>query len=174
MKRNLSLYHLQVKRKSLIKGSVIATLIAITPFLFNLYESVPNTQVWNTFLFTYDSKHWSNANIVMWIFATKAIPLFLLLIWFFTNKHWWYHALLVPIIMYLYQIMVLFNDDQKYFDEFQLIYMMPVMAVIIPSIYLIRAKMFDEIIDMDKSIEDLEFELTSKPKTFWGKIKNYF
>ena len=39
-------------KKSLINGSIIATVIAATPFLFYLYESVPNTQVWDTFLFT--------------------------------------------------------------------------------------------------------------------------
>ena len=165
---------LQTDRKGLVVGSIIATILATTPYLFTLYESVPSTKVWNTFLFTYDSKNWENANLVMWIFTVKVIPLFLLIIWFFTNKHWWYHALLVPIIMYLLQILDLFKEDQGVLDEFQLIYMLPVMAIIIPSIYLIRARIFNRINEANKTLEELEEELKLSPKNFWGKIKDYF
>ncbi|TNJ46639.1 hypothetical protein KFZ70_13505 [Tamlana fucoidanivorans] len=160
-------------KKGLVSGTIIATILAVTPYLFTIYESVPATKVWNTFLFTYDSKNWEDANLVMWIFSSKAIPLLLLLIWFFTNRHWWFHALLVPIIMYVYQIFRLFSDDQNY-DEFQLIYMLPVMAIIIPSIYLIRARMFNRINEANKSLEELEEELKLSPKNFWGKLKDYF
>lgn len=160
--------------KSLILGSVIATLIAITPYLFYLYESVPNEQVWSTFLFTYDSKGWGSANYAMWAFTGKAIPVFLLLIWFFTCRHWWYHVLLVPIAMYVYQIFGIFNENMTYIDEFQLIYMVPVMAIIIPSIYLIRARIFNKLNDVNKSLEELEEEFRVSPKNFWEKIKQYF
>jgi len=161
-------------KKGLVIGSIIAIMIAITPYFFTLYESVPATTVWNTFLFTYDSKVWEDANLVMWIFSNKAIPLFLLLIWFFTNKHWWFHALIVPIIMYIYQIFDLFNEDQKVVDELQLIYMLPVMAIIIPSIYLIRARIFNRINEANKTLEELEDELKLTPKNFWAKVKAYF
>ncbi|WP_239004394.1 hypothetical protein [Lacinutrix sp. WUR7] len=160
--------------KSLIIGSIIATFIALSPYLFYLYESVPQEQVWNTFLFTYDSKSWGDANLSMWILTGKTIPLLFLLIWFFTCRHWWYHALLVPIIMYIYQIIILLNDDLIYFDEFQLIYLVPVMAIIIPSIYLIRAKMFDKLNTANKTLEELEEEFTVRPKTLWGKVRQYF
>ena len=161
-------------RKGLFIGSIIAILIAITPYFFTLYESVPATRVSSTFLFTYDSKVWEDANLVMWIFSNKAIPLFLLLLWFFTNKHWWYHAILVPIIMYVYQIFTMFNDDQMVVDELQLVYMLPVMAIVIPSIYLIRARIFNRINEANKTLEELEDELKLSPKNFWDKVKAYF
>jgi hypothetical protein len=37
-------------RKRLIMGSLIATFISITPYLFTLYESVPDTKSWNTMI----------------------------------------------------------------------------------------------------------------------------
>lgn len=160
--------------KSLIGGSLIATLIAVTPYLFYLYESVPDTKVWDTFLFSYDSMGFESANFAMWILTSKLIPLLLLLIWFFTNRHWWYHTLLVPISMYLFQIIMMLNIDTKYMDEFQLIYMIPIMAVVIPSIYLIRARIFNKINESNKSLEELEEEFKISPKNFWGKIKEYF
>jgi|31_taG_2_1085359.scaffolds.fasta_scaffold00010_4 hypothetical protein len=161
-------------RRNLIVGSIIATFIATSPYLFYLYESVPQTQVWNTFLFTYDSQGWGDANLSMWILTGKAIPLIFLLIWFFTCRHWWYHTLLVPISMYIYQIITLFNEDIFKVDEFQLIYLVPVMAIIVPSIYLIRAQMFSKLNDADKSLQELEDEFRIKPTGLWGKIRQYF
>lgn len=160
--------------KNLFIGSLIATLIAITPYLFSLYESVPQQRVWDTFLFTYKSTLWEDANYVMWVLTGKLVPLYLLFLWFFTCRHWWYHALLVPIAMYVFQVIMVFNADVNYIDEFQLIYLIPIMAIVIPTIYLIRARIFNKINTANKSMQELEDEFKISPKTFWGKVKNYF
>ncbi|WP_241739471.1 hypothetical protein [Aestuariibaculum marinum] len=158
----------------MIIGSVIATFIATTPYLFYLYESVPDIPIWNTFLFTYESKHYGSAFVLAWTLSGKVIPLILLFIWFFTCRHWWYHVLLVPISMYVYQIFTIFNEDQKNIDSNQLIYMIPIMAIIIPSIYLIRAQIFNKINTVDKTMEELEDEFKMTPKNFWDRLRNYF
>jgi hypothetical protein len=161
-------------RKSAIVGTILGTIIALTPILFSLHESVPDERLWNTFLFTYDSSLWESAQYAMWVITGKFIPLLLLLIWFFTNRNWWYHALLVPIVMYLFQIIATFSADSQYYDEFQFVYMLPIMAIVIPSIYLIRAKMFNKINDAGKTMQELEEEFMIKPKGVWGTIKQYF
>jgi hypothetical protein len=160
--------------KTFILGSIIATLIAITPYIFYYYESVPDIQVWDTFLFKYDSKYYLNAQVGIWTITGKLIPLYLLIIWFFTCRHWWYHALLIPIVMYIFQLAHVINEDLKYIDNNQFFYLIFFMAIIIPSIYLVRARIFNRLNTVDKTIQDLEDELTFKPKTFWGKIKQYF
>ncbi|WP_370476204.1 hypothetical protein [Tamlana flava] len=160
--------------KQLFTGSLIAVFIAITPYLFSLYESVPQQRVWSTFLFTYDSQWWEDANYFVWVITGKLIPLYLLFIWFFTCRHWWYHVLLVPIAMYVFQTIVVLNADSKFIDEFQLIYLIPVMAIVIPTIYLIRAQMFNKINTTTKSMQELEDEFKLKPKNFWERIKQYF
>lgn len=165
---------LQEDKKSFIIGSLVATLIAITPYLFYLYESVPNNQIWSTFLFTFNSAFYENAQTAMWVLTGKLIPLYLLFIWFFTCRHWWYHVLLVPIAMYVFQVMNILNDDLSYVDELHMIYLIPVMAVIVPSIYLIRARIFNKINEANKSLEELEEEFKISPKNFWDKVKSYF
>jgi len=160
--------------KLAISGSIIATFIAITPYLFYLYESVPQQRIWDTFLFTYDSKDWGDANFALWVLTGKAIPLFLLFIWFFTCRHWWYHVLLVPIAMYCYQIFDFFNTTVQYIDELQLIYLIPLMVIVIPTIYLIRARIFNKINTANKSMQELEDEFKLTPKNFWEKLKQYF
>ncbi len=155
-------------------GSIVATLIAATPYLFYLYESVPDVKKWNTFLFIYESNYYESVFVLAWTLTGKLIPLILLFIWFFTCKHWWYHVLLVPISMYVYQIFTTISDDLKYVDSNQLIYLIPIMAVIVPSVYLIRARIFNKINEANKSLEELEEEFKISPKNFWGKIKEYF
>ncbi|TXG39892.1 hypothetical protein FUA22_07790 [Seonamhaeicola maritimus] len=159
---------------NLIIGSIIATLVAITPYLFYLHESVPDATIWNTFLFEYNSGFFESANVGMWVLTGKLIPLYLLFLWFFTCRHWWYHTLLVPIAMYSYQTFDTLNKEVQYFDSNQLIYMIPIMAIIIPSIYLIRAQIFNKVNTVNKSIEELEDEFKISPKNFWGKVKDYF
>ncbi|MGE5944039.1 MAG: hypothetical protein ACM31G_06845 [Flavobacteriales bacterium] len=160
--------------KNIVIGSIIATLIAITPYLFYLYESVPETKVWNTFLFTYNSGYLDSAKTGIWVLTGKLIPLYLLFLWFFTCRHWWYHTLLVPISMYAYQTIDTISKEAQFVDSNQLMYLIPVMAVIIPSIYLIRAQIFNKINEADKSLQDLEDEFKMSPKGFWEKIKQYF
>jgi hypothetical protein len=105
-----------------------------------------------------------------WTLLNKLIPLILLIIWAFTCRQWWYHVLFVPIAMYIYQIITILNDDLLFADKNQILYLLPVMAIVIPSIYLIRARMFDKINTADKSMEELEEEFKIKPRSF----KDYF
>jgi len=175
-KQNLKSLHAdnRLVNKNLVKGSIVATLIAATPFFFYLYEYLPESKAWSNFLFTYDSAFYESVQMAFWAILSKAIPLFLLIIWFVTCRHWWYHALLVPISMYVYQLFGTISSDIKYFDTFQLIYLVPLMAIIIPSIYLIRARMFNEVNDASKSLEELEEEFKVKPSGLFGKLSDYF
>ncbi|MDP5081728.1 MAG: hypothetical protein NWP87_03660 [Winogradskyella sp.] len=160
--------------RSAIVGSIIATVIASTPLLFSLHESVPSDPVWDTFLGTYDSGFWKDAQYAMWVYTGKLLPLILILIWFFTCRHWWYHALLVPIVMYVFQIVTTYRGDVQTIDEGQFVVLLPILVLVVPSIYLIRARMFNKINDADKTLEELEEEFMIKPKGVWGKVKQYF
>lgn len=175
LKKVQSKYQDKDKRKSIILGSIIATFIAVSPFFYTLYESVPNSKVWNTFLFTYHSPYYESARTMAWTLTTKFVPFLFITLWFLTNRHWWYHALLVPMTMYVYQIIIILNDDLKFADtNEQRFYLLPVMCLIVPSIYLVRAQMFNKINYADKTMEELEAEFMIKPTTIWGKIKQYF
>ena len=174
--QNLKSHHADNRliNKNLLKGSLVATLIAATPFFFYLYEYIPPQPIWDNFLFTYHSNFYQDVQVAFWAIFMKLIPLILLFLWFVTCRHWWYHALLVPITMFVYQLFGTIISDTAYFDSFQLIYLVPLMSIIIPSIYLIRARMFNEINDAHKSMEELEEEFKVSPKGLFGKLSDYF
>lgn len=161
-------------KKSLFLGSIVAILIAITPYLFTLHESVPSQKTWDTFFGLYSSNYYEDVQILVWTLLGKVIPLLLLFIWIFTCRHWWYHILLIPIAMYTYHIIEIFNDDLRFAETNQILYLLPVMAITIPSIYLIRARIFNKINEANKSLEELEDEFKISPKNFWDKVKQYF
>jgi len=170
LQKKTSGYLGKVDKKQLISGSIIATFIAITPYLFTIWESVPTQQTWNTFLFSYTTTYYPNIQILVWTLLGKLIPLSLLFIWIFTSRQWWYHVILVPIAMYIYQIITVLNDDLAFADNNQILYLLPIMAVVIPSIYLLRAKMSNKIDEATKTMEEMEEELMTKPSSF----KDYF
>lgn len=162
------------KRKtssSLVTGSIIALIIAATPYIFYTYKSFPDTQVWETFLFTYEANWYQKVSTTAWTLMSKMIPLFLLTIWFFTCKHWWYHVILIPMGMFLFQSITVINDDIQYTDETEFWYVLPIMLIIVPFVYLMRVKLFKTINSED--LDDLEEEIL-KNKGFFSQIKDLF
>jgi hypothetical protein len=141
--------------KFLLTGSIIALFIGFSPYLFYLYEIFPSSNVWENSFFTYESRYYENVLTAAWTYLSKLIPFLLLLIWFFTCKHWWYHVILVPAIMYLYQMVSAFYEDAYLdvidLDSGDLIYLAPFFIIILSIVYLIRIKVFDRIYGIDLS-----------------------
>ncbi|MCX2680796.1 hypothetical protein OOZ15_12655 [Galbibacter sp. EGI 63066] len=154
------------KARLLVLGSIVAFIIAISPYIFYLYESFPQEQTWETWLFTFRSTYYPTLYMAAWNFMNKFVPLLLLIIWFFTCKHWWYHVILIPISMFIFQLFSSLNDDAQFVDEFEIYYIIPVMMIVIPIVYLIRLKLFDKLvhgIDLDKIDKELkEYEEKEK------------
>jgi len=164
-------YHHQDKgNKSLVLGGVIVLLIAIVPFLFYIYKSFPVTNVWETSIFGTITTAFRDWQAFAWYSVAKVIPLYLLLIWFFTCKHWWHWIILVPIAMYSFQLWGIINESNN-LDEVELIYLIPFMLIIVPAVYLIRAKLFNKIRGDD--LRSFEEELKAN-KTVWQQLKDLF
>ncbi|MDT0294996.1 hypothetical protein ACFQ3R_05630 [Mesonia ostreae] len=157
---------------SLVTGSIIAFVIAATPYIFYLYESFPeDISTWETFFFNYEAKWYGRVYISVWTMMAKFIPLLLLIIWFFTCKHWWYHVILIPMGMFFFQLLSVINDDMQYTDETEFWYVLPIMLVIVPFVYLMRVKLFKSINSQD--LDDLEQEFL-KNRGFFAQIKDLF
>lgn len=131
------------KSKSLLTGSIVAIIIAITPYIFYLYESFPDKKVWETFFITFKSSQ-NSLYAIAWLLTGKVVPLLLLILWFFTCRDWWYHVILIPIAMYSFQILGVINDDVQFVDEVEIYWLIPIMMIIAPLVYFIRMKLFDK------------------------------
>jgi hypothetical protein len=72
--------------------------------------------------------------------------------------------------MYVFQ---LFNIVKQNFgvDEVEIVYVIPIMMVLVPFVYLIRAKLFSQMRSDD--LKSFEEELLQK-RSFWTQIKDLF
>ena len=162
--------HPKTGKKSLVIGGLIVLLIALSPFIFYSYKSFPDdNKSWETFLFTINTSFYSMYDYA-WYFVGKFVPLYLLLLWFFTCKHWWHWIILVPIAMYSFQLWGIINESQN-LDELELYFILPLMAVLIPAVYLIRAKLSHSLNDKDLSLLKKNF---LKRKILGNKLKICF
>jgi len=151
-------------------GGIVVFMIAVTPFIFYSYESFPSdSKTWETSFFSLTTSYPTLYHYA-WYVVGKFVPLFLLLIWFFTCKHWWHWIILVPIAMYSFQLWGVFQENFK-MDELELFYILPLMMVLVPFVYLIRAKLFNSIRGND--LRAFEEEL-GKKQTVFGQIKDLF
>lgn len=157
-------------KKNLIRGGIIVLILALTPFLYYSYESFPtDSQVWKTSLFNLTTRYPSFYHYA-WFLTGKLIPVIILLIWFFTCKHWWHWIILVPLAMYVFQLFSIINENYNV-DEVEIFYLIPLMMILVPFVYLIRAKMFSEMRKDD--LKSFEEDLLQK-KSFWQQIKELF
>ncbi len=144
------------KRSSLLVGSLIILLIIIAPYLLFFYQSIPpELENWETFLGTIKGGRYEDVQLMAYYFFAKFVPLLLLFIWFVTNKHWWVHAIIIPISVYLFQFITIVNDSEEYMDEVEFIYAVPITAIVMVILYFIRSKMsiYIQAIDLKKEME---------------------
>tara|TARA_R110002051_G_scaffold130577_2_gene204411 strand:- start:19412 stop:19951 length:540 start_codon:yes stop_codon:yes gene_type:complete len=146
------------KSKSILFGSLVALIIAISPYLFYTYNYFPKGKFLDFYFFVYESKYQESIVMVMWLAMNKIIPIILLILWFFTCKHWWYHIILIPIAMFSFQLVSQINED-RYLDETEIYWLIPIMLVITPFVYFIRIKLFDKhVLGIDLDAMDAELK----------------
>lgn len=149
-------------RKRLWLESIMVILILMSPFVFKAHDyfSRDPDATFNLLGFVIDSNGFNNLNAFAWFFVSKFIPLYLLIIWFLTCKHWWYHILLIPICMYAFQLFEVVISPDLNIDTKNVLWLLPICMIIIPFVYFIRIKIYDKYvhgIDLDA----LESELKS-------------
>lgn len=153
-------------KKSIFIGTLVATIMATLPYLFYYYEALPEW-LWSLTLFKSLSSSFEGNNLMAsWILFQKLVPLLLLLIWFFTCKHWWYHTILIPISLYTFQLYTLFSSGNSFIDSGELFLVVPVVIISLSLAYLARIKVFDKIHGID--ISEIEDGI-KKPSDRWFK-----
>lgn len=141
----------RAQNKTLLTGTLIAISLIITPYVFTLYNLFPEGHLWESPFGTYESQYYESVHVAAWTLIGKLVPLYFLSIWFFTCKHWWYHALLVPICMYSWQIFGIVNDDIRFTDVNDIYVLAPIILIMSIFSYTVRTRVFDKIHGIDLS-----------------------
>ncbi|MBI9042647.1 hypothetical protein [Lutibacter sp.] len=145
------------KKNSLIASSIIMILILFSPYLMYLHKSIPaDLENFETIFGVIKGGHYKYAQVFIYFLLAKLSPLILLFLWFITCKHWWVHALIIPIVVYLFQMISIFNDSLKYVDEVEFIYTIPIAAIVMGLLYFIRSKIsiYIQAVDLKKEMDE--------------------
>ena len=130
---------------------------------------MPDVEKLQTFFGTIKGGHYQSVQIFLYTFFNKFVPLFLLIIWFITNKHWWVHALIIPISVYLFQLINVVNDSEQFVDEVEFIYTVPITVGIFVILYFLRSKLsvYIQAVDLKKEMDqEMDKPLEIKKKKF--------
>lgn len=149
----------KTKKRFLLESLAILLIIG-SPFIFKLHDYVPQEASVNILGFELTSNGFRDVSIYIWFLLGKIVPLYLLVIWFLTCKHWWYHIILIPICMYAFQIFEVIYSEDLVVDTENLLWLLPVCMVVIPFVYFIRLKLFDKYvhgIDVEAMNAELEY-----------------
>ncbi|RKN80984.1 hypothetical protein D7Z94_08510 [Ulvibacterium marinum] len=149
----------RAKRKILIE-SCFVFFIAISPFLYKLYDYLPENPeaTFSLFGFTIDNNGFPDISTYVWFMMGKIIPLYLLVFWFLTSKDWWYHIILIPIAMYSFQVFEVLFDSDDNIDTENIWWIIPICMGVIPFVYFIRIKLYDKYVN-GIDLEAMEAEL---------------
>lgn len=145
------------KKTSLFIGSIIVLLLISTPYFLFFYKNIPSdVKNLDTVFGVIESGYYSSIQSFLYNFFSKLVPLALLLIWFLTNKHWWVHALIIPLSVYLFQFISVINDSTNYVDEVEFIYTVPFLVLILVILYFVRSKLsiYIQAVDLKKEMDE--------------------
>lgn len=161
-----------VKRKLIIEG-LVALAIALSPIIFYSYKYIPfdNIDSWSILGMEFTDNGYGKISMAFYFYLSKIIPLSLLITWFTTCKHWWYHVILIPISMYAFQLYSVFSEDINSIDENEILYLLAVSMVVIPIVYFIRVKLVDKYVH-GIDLEAMEAELTALKKKQAARSNN--
>ena len=139
--------------------------------MFYSYKYLPQDATTLTILgITVNENNFGDVSTAIYFYLSKIVPLFLLVIWFVTSKNWWYHAILIPISMYSFQLYTVLNySNSNRIDENEILYVIAVTMVVIPVVYFIRIKLVDKHVHgIDLDAMDTELRIL-KEKEELGK-----
>ncbi len=149
-------------KRRIFVDSLMIFLILVSPFIFKMHEYVstePDATI-EFFGLTITRNGFPNINVFIWFLLGKIVPLYLLLIWFFTCKHWWYHIILIPVLMYAFQIFESLISTDDYIDTENILWLLPFCMLVIPFVYFIRVKLYDKYghgIDLEAMDVELQY-----------------
>ncbi len=77
--------------------------------------------------------------------TARITPLLYLSVWLITCRYWWYHVLIIPVCVYVVQIIISLHVNFAEIDKGEYVYIIPVLLVVISVIYYIREQTLEKI-----------------------------
>ena len=173
--------HITIAGKNLIsKDLLITAFIIALPFLYYLFELVPKEKVWETFAFTFHSNYYNDTYTFAWTIMTKFYTLVILILWFKSCRRWWRYSILVPIIIELFKIGTVIDDELKYVDKYEYFISLPVtiplifMIIFLSYKFIFYSRTKDLKIELQRELDDVISQIAKTRISDYSKLREQF
>ncbi|MEY8848970.1 hypothetical protein AB9K26_09150 [Psychroserpens sp. XS_ASV72] len=146
-------------------------MIILLPFLFYSYRVIPEIILFfnNTF-FKITIETENDFDYYIWIIAVKILTLGILTIWYITCPHRWKYALIIPIVVELYKIILnLFEYKTDKHFNFETI----LLTIFCAFIYLYFLKFLSNILGFDGYQRSVRYIVNSEINSEIENISNF-
>ena len=145
-----------IRRRKFILGVILSSILVLSPFLFYFYRYAPaNATTWDIYFFTIHSGGFSSVHNFAHAFLTKFLVLIFLSAWYLTCRDWWKYAIMVPFTMTAFQLSGVINYQNKFIDEYDFWYSLPVVLPLVGLLFFIGRKLeyLTTAIDLKEELE---------------------
>ncbi|APD06689.1 hypothetical protein UJ101_01165 [Flavobacteriaceae bacterium UJ101] len=129
---------------------IVLTYFVVTQYIYYLKIS-PNFD--NSPIGLYRSK-----TTLYFILTGRITPILYLSIWLISCRYWWYHAILIPISVYVVQIVTSLQVNLAHIDKGEYVYIIPILLIVIGMLYLIRRSTLEKI-ERLSLLEEVELKI---------------
>lgn len=119
---------------------LLSLILLIVPFVIYLSEFIkPNIYILNLGFIKITS-HYNDLQFFTWLISGKLALIILLSVWYITTKHIWKYAILIHLVITLYQLLTIISEE-KFIDEYELLYALPIITPILILLFFIAKLM---------------------------------
>ncbi|MGB5821341.1 MAG: hypothetical protein WBG90_17785 [Saonia sp.] len=141
--------------------SVIILLLTILPLAYYSFELIPEgLSELKIKWVTIGAHGFTDVHTFVWFINYKLSILIPLFIWFITSRHWWRYAVLVPIVLYTYQLWegtqeeLIQMGEIEYFRAFPIVICVIVLLLVLSHVVNYQSKVLDIYESLSKEIEE--------------------
>ncbi|NER15609.1 hypothetical protein [Spongiivirga citrea] len=165
---------LSKQRKKFWIEVLMLLVLATSPFLFYLYTLAPeDKKIISLFGYDFEAKNFSDFNLFLFYVGNKVLPIILLSIWFIFNRNRWYILILIPLLMYHYQLALVLNTAEfGYFvSQWHLFYFVGSISIVV--LLLLRILLINYF-SLDDLRREMSFLIDKIGKNFYKKTANVY
>ncbi len=134
--------------------------IVVGYFIINqyLYYLKSNPDFDNSAIGFYQTK-----TTLFFVLTGRITPILYLSLWLISCRYWWYHALVVPISVYIVQLYTALQINSNHIDKGEYLYIIPILVMVIGVLYFIRQNTLQKI-ERLSILEEVELRIEELKK----------
>ncbi len=138
----------------------IIIAILLIPVLAYAYLLFPNEPEIKIFGLTLNGGYYGNIQVLAWVIVQKLMFVITFMLWYSTVRQWWRNGLLVPLTVFIFQLIMVLYPQETIVDEYEIVFSAVISIPIVYGFYLLVMKI-ERKLEIRKMYKGIELEVES-------------